>query len=175
MILSLEPSGVERFRDRAARWMADFDTRLMEFGLAGNTIISGVQAAASDQHNSSLAPFLSSALWSLPHSSLPWNGMLIGAGLAQLAALAWGTGRAVMRPRIWMAFVSMALWWLVVAAILTSRQPPLTCARYAWIASLSFFIYVVLSIQSRATQHFRHSCKEAAHGEAPKGAADATT
>lgn len=157
---------IECFRERAARWLCDFDTRLMEVGLAGSTIINGVQAAARDQDKAPLAPFLNSALGLLPHHPLGWNVILVSAGLAQLAALAWGTGWGRVRPRIAMAFVSMALWWLVVAAIVTGRQPPQTAARYVWAASLSFFIYVVLSVQNRAARHFNkgHAAPEALEG-----------
>lgn len=172
MAFSLELFCVERFRDRVAHWLADFDTRLMEVGLAGSAIINGVQAAARDENNSPLAPFLNSALSSLSYYPSLWNVILIGAGIAQLVALAWGTGRGAMRPRIWMAFVSMALWWLIVAAIVTGQQPPFTCARYVWAASLSFFVYVVLSIHNRATQQFQQGHEEAP--EAPKEVADAT-
>ncbi len=161
---------IESFRERMARWLADFDTRLMEVGLAGSAIINGVQAAARDHDNSPLAPFLNSALLSLSHRPLLWNVILIGTGLAQMAALAWGTSRGLMRPRIAMAFVSMALWWLVVAAIATGHQPPLISVRYVWAASLSFFIYVVLSVQNRAARRFRGG-----HAAVPQGAADATT
>lgn len=165
---------IESFRERMARWLADFDTRLMEVGLAGSTIINGVQATARDPDNSSLAPFLHSALLSLLHYPLVWNVILIGAGLAQLAALSWSTAYRVLRPRIRMAFVSMALWWLVVAAIATGHQPALTAARYVWAASLSLFIYVVLSVQNRAAQHFKQSDRGTS-ARATEGDPNATT
>lgn len=150
--------------DAITCWLADFDTRLLELAVAISAIISGLGAISYDDHSEPLAPFLHSQLSSLAYGPAVWCVLLLGIGALQLLALAVGTARSQLEPRIAMGFVGMALWWIVVAAIVTGEQAPFIALRYGWTALLCFFVYVVLSVQNAAHRHFEGTFQGASQG-----------
>jgi len=140
---------INRFRFALAEWLAGFDTRLMEFGIAGGTIINGVSALYDNADGKPIAPYLESALRFLARDPSWWAMALIVLGLFVLVALAIGTRRGHGKfPRGVVMLLCAAFYIAVTIAIITGRQTWIVALRYVFTLILSLFCALVLVVEA---------------------------
>ena len=145
---------VDGFRLTLGSWIADFDTRLLEFFIALISMVNGFAALAILPDGRPAAPNLNATLSFMSLSPAQWSGALMATGALILVSLCLGTRRPETTwPRAWVMGLAMAYYIAIFTGSLSQPGGLALASRFGVTAAACFFCCVVLTVEAMVQQH----------------------
>ena len=134
-------------------WLEGFDTRIVEFGCAARLLVLAGNVVSLDDSGKSVAPFLSSAIFTFDNNAFVAWVFLGVVGLLQFVALAAGTWPKRhglpehYTARLWLSVFAAACCGFIVLAMAQLRSPLAVILTYSLSLGLNLFDAIVFWIK----------------------------